>query len=104
MRAELAPNDARALLERHGGPRAVFDARAITDEPDWSAIERDLDWLGTPGHHFVTWGDDAYPALLADITDAPIALFVAGDPSLLATPALAIVGSRNPTRTGVEPR
>lgn len=98
----LSPQAARALLERHGSPRAVFEARAIRDEPDWPAIERDVEWLAAPEHHFIPCTDDAYPPLLAQTDDAPLALFVVGDATLLTTPTLAIVGSRNPTRIGLE--
>ena len=98
----VGPQAARALLERHGTPRAVFDARAVRDEPDWAAIERDLEWLAEPGHHLVPCTSASYPPLLAETADAPLALFVAGDPELLSTPTLAVVGSRNPTRVGLE--
>ncbi len=38
--------------------------------------------------------DDAYPRLLAEIIDPPLALHVRGDASLLQRPAVAVVGSR----------
>lgn len=99
----LGATAARAMLERHGGPRAAFSARETKlPEPDWHAIERDLEWLARPAHHLVTLVDPRYPPLLAELPDAPIALFVAGDPALLSLPALAIVGSRNPTTAGAE--
>ncbi len=47
-------------------------------------------------------GDDRrYPALLGELSDAPLALFVAGDLSCLNRPAIAVVGSRNPSRDGL---
>jgi DNA processing protein len=51
----------------------------------------------------VTFASPHYPQRLAELADAPLALWVEG-PSLelLATPQLAIVGSRSPTRTGRE--
>ncbi len=104
----IALSDAHALLERFGDPRAVFERagkeapRAKLAEPDREEIEPDLEWLARPGHHLITWGDDLYPPLLAGIADPPLALFVAGDPGSLSTPALAIVGSRNPTAAGTE--
>jgi DNA processing protein len=42
----------------------------------------------------VTLVDDAYPALLRHIADPPLVLHYRGDLSLLARPAIAIVGSR----------
>jgi len=62
----------------------------------------DLRWLEHEQHHFVPWGSPLYPPLLAELADAPIGLFVRGDPSALSLPQLAIVGSRNPTATGRE--
>ncbi len=58
------------------------------------------DWLAEPDQHLVKRGESRYPPLLDDLKDAPSALFVRGDPSVLELPALAIVGSRNPTRGG----
>ena len=51
-------------------------------------------WLERPGQHLLMWDSPGYPALLAEIDDAPPLLFVAGDPALLERPQLAIVGSR----------
>ena len=99
---DLGPAAARALVERHGSPRAVFDARAIRTEPDWAAIERDLDWLAAPRHHLLPFTSADFPTLLDETEGAPLALFVAGDPTLLSQPSLAVVGSRNPTRVGLE--
>lgn len=44
--------------------------------------------------------DDDYPPLLAQCTDAPPVLFGLGDPSCLAEPSIAIVGSRKPSIDG----
>jgi len=75
---------------------------------DWLGEQRgehlagDLRWLEHEQHHFVPWGSPLYPPLLAELADAPIGLFVRGDPSALSLPQLAIVGSRNPTAVGRE--
>ena len=58
------------------------------------------EWLEQGNHHLLRLGDDAYPELLAGIGGAPAQLYVAGNPELLHLPALAIVGSRNPTSGG----
>lgn len=42
----------------------------------------------------ITLADETYPPLLRQIADPPLALFFRGDASLLARPAIAIVGSR----------
>ena len=59
------------------------------------------EWLEDDAHHLVALGDDDYPALLAEIPGPPKLLYVLGDIEALHLPALAIVGSRNPTQGGV---
>ena len=51
-------------------------------------------------HQTVRLGDEAYPELIARIQDPPDELHVLGNAEVLHLPALAIVGSRNPTRSG----
>ncbi|HVV67593.1 MAG TPA: DNA-processing protein DprA [Gammaproteobacteria bacterium] len=70
--------------------------------PDWAGVKADLLWSQTPGNHLITWEDPHYPPLLKQITDPPPILFVTGNPQVLQTPQLAIVGSRNPTATGID--
>lgn len=107
----------RPLLERFGSadailaasPAALRDSGAQPAFADWlpkrsrqhdSAIEAELRWLGSDSHHFIPLGAPDYPLLLAELSDAPIGLFVRGDPAVLSLPQLAIVGSRNPTAGG----
>jgi DNA processing protein len=68
--------------------------------PDAEILERDRRWLEQPARHFLPIGSPQYPTLLAELPDAPVGLFVHGDPDLLGLPQLAIVGSRNPTAAG----
>ena len=68
--------------------------------PDWNAAEKDLRWLESSGAALLPCDDPGYPALLRQINDAPIALFLRGDSALLGNPQLAMVGSRNPSTEG----
>lgn len=71
--------------------------------PLYARIEEDLDWLhGSDHRHIIVSTDPHYPPLLKEINDAPCLLFAIGDISLLQFPALAIVGSRKPSREGIE--
>ncbi len=105
------------LLEQFGTPEAIFDAgreqlrstgvtRSDTLEylrnPDQKSVEPDLRWLEQPDSHLLTLHCTNYPPLLRQIPDPPPLLFVKGDPALLGTPQLAVVGSRNPTPGGSE--
>jgi DNA processing protein len=59
------------------------------------------EWLEDDAHHVVTLGEDDFPAMLAEIPGPPKLLYVHGNIDALHLPALAIVGSRNPTQGGV---
>ncbi len=63
-------------------------------------IDPVLRWLEADNHHLLIRGDTAYPPRLGDIPGPPKLLFIHGDPDLLSMPAIAIVGSRNPTQGG----
>jgi len=61
-----------------------------------------LEWLQADPvrHHLLTLASADYPPLLRRIQDPPVALFIDGNPGLLAEPQLAVVGSRNPSPGG----
>ena len=75
------------------------DIRSIK-QPDLDKIEADIAWSAEQNHHIITYDDERYPALLKNISDPPIVLYVWGDPDYLQQPQLAIVGSRTPTASG----
>ncbi len=50
----------------------------------------------------VTFNDEEYPALLREIPDSPVALFVRGRLDFGNAPAIAIVGARNGTQMGYD--
>ena len=58
------------------------------------------DWLRRERHSVVDADSDDYPALLRDLEDRPTSLYIDGEQDALHLPAIAIVGSRNPTRGG----
>jgi len=89
MRPESLPRD--VMLPR-------YHARTLAHDPETAVDENE--WLQQENHHLLRLGDDAYPELLAGIAGPPVQLYVVGDPELLHLPALAIVGSRNPTSGG----
>ncbi len=49
-----------------------------------------------------SWADAGYPERLRQIIDPPLVLYHMGDASLLANPGLALVGSRECSRYGIE--
>ena len=98
---------AEALLAE--APRLLADsdigaeALARLASPDNTKIDRWRAWLEGPHRALITFGSREYPKRLAEIPDAPLALWVFGrERELLAAPQLAIVGSRSPTADGRE--
>lgn len=115
----VGAESARKLLAAFGGAQAVFDAgppawRAVVTPAVASAlaappgtlsalVEATWAWLQEDGRRAVlTPGDPHYPRLLLDTVDPPLLLHAAGRLELCNSPALAIVGSRNPTPQGAE--
>lgn len=58
-------------------------------------VVREAEAVEQAGARYLMFGDPDYPPLLAELDNAPIAMTVRGDASLLAKPCIAIVGARN---------
>ncbi len=91
--AEAALEELPALARRAGLDRAA-------SAPSAAAILREAEALAKLGGRFVLIDDPDYPALLAQIADAPPLLSVLGDSALLSRAAIAIVGARNASVNG----
>jgi DNA processing protein len=93
---------ASAVAEKidSGGYDRVKYERIITRMRSISA-EQLLETIGATGSQFIYPTTDEWPDSLEDLVCPPIALIVRGDVSLLKSPQLAIVGTRNPTHYGV---
>lgn len=114
---ELGPARFRRLIEAFGSASAALSAPAsawrslglpeASADPRRSpeirdAAARALAWQERPGHQLLCWDYSAYPALLAELGNAPPLLYVAGDASLLERPQLAMVGSRRASAAGLD--
>ena len=118
---------ARALLARFGSPEAVVGAStaalaavvgadvatALAKPPAffearlaavwrWLNSGADVDAAAGATRDAIVLGDARYPAALLAAADPPLLLYVHGRIELLTKPAVAIVGSRNPTAQGLE--
>ncbi|SHI23598.1 DNA-processing protein DprA [Ferrimonas marina] len=102
-----------ALLEQHSAVAAwqqlqqgQFDnlslpVSALSDA--MAQAEQALQWQSAaPARHLLSLTDPRYPQALAQIADPPLMLFVQGQVEALSAPALAMVGSRNASRPGLE--
>ena len=92
------------LVQALGEPLAKA---LLTDPPEWQAhCQRTSAWLASAekgiAHAVWTWDNKAYPAGLLALHDAPPVLFARGQLQRPLGPALAVVGSRNPTHQGRE--
>jgi DNA processing protein len=102
----LASGSAPAtLLDESSAALAALDlpTAVVRDllHPDTAQLQTGAAWLtAAPHRRLIVWGESSYPHLLGCIPDAPLVLFVEGDPDALLLPQLAIVGSRNPTALG----
>ena len=96
--ADKALGASEAELAQLGLPRkAIAGLKASGRE----TIAATLAWLSKPDNRILTLSDPDYPQLLRQIEDPPPVLYMIGNPLLLHQPQLAIVGSRNPTPTGL---
>lgn len=118
----LGPRTVHRLLERTGSVdkalswvrenltanRSGMDNEgAVASSPAWPRVCDDIAaWLDSPrtGEQHALWTPDHpdYPAALRDIPDPPLCLFVRGQYQSVPTQAVAMVGSRNATRQGMD--
>ena len=59
---------------------------------DTHALDKDLKWLEGDQCRVIGYADPDYPALLAEIADPPLLLYVQGRLDVLHRPAIAVVG------------
>lgn len=81
------------------GVKAQIVQAALSEE--WrAAAKAEWDALAFCNPRILLWHNESYPTYLREIPDAPLLLYGEGDFSLLASPCIAIVGSRNATDHG----
>ena len=78
-----------------------FAGLAADPEATAPVLDRTMAWLAEgDGRAVITLGDAHYPPLWLETADPPLLVFAQGRTELLLHPALAVVGSRNPTAQG----
>ena len=108
----LGPRTAQKLLQDFASASEILEfrdeisnktLRDALSKPDQHAIDKDLNWLAEKeSHHIIHFTDEKYPDLLKTISNPPLLVFVDGDANCLSLPQLGIVGSRNPSASGLE--
>ncbi|MBU6246946.1 MAG: DNA-processing protein DprA [Xanthomonadaceae bacterium] len=98
-----AGGDIARVLGRLANSRAPADAavRAWLRRPDTARLDADRAWLAQPGRRLLCCTEADFPPPLETIPQPPVALFVAGDASLLLLPQVAIVGARQASPGGL---
>ncbi len=115
----VGPLTMARLFDAFGSPKAALSAgvgeirdrtgigeslarRIVEYKPEEEAIRKDLATLDRIGARMVTRWEPQYPENLRDIYDPPAILFIRGEILPQDAKAVAIVGTRNPTRYGQE--
>ena len=113
--AAVAEHSLVQLLEYFGTAEVIFDAvetglinrshlplkvLECLRKPDWKEIDREVKCLERPDRHLIPLNSPRYPGLLKQIPAPPLGLFVRGDPAILTSHQVAVVGSRKPTIDG----
>jgi DNA processing protein len=102
--ANVGPVTYAQLLARFGSAEAGLEAlpmlaaRGGGREPqiaDLGAVRREIAAVERLGARYLFLDDPDYPPLLAELENAPPALILRGDTTLLARPCVAMVGARN---------
>jgi len=68
---------------------------------NFSTVDKLLLWAEQPDRQVISINCPYYPPLLAQINSPPLVLFTLGNPEVLQTPQISIVGTRNPTLPGL---
>src|SRR6185312_11215024 len=116
MTPGLGARKSGLLLKRLGGVRNIFHASAaeLEDAGMPGALARSIasgcsfedaasqqQLVRDGGVQLITLGDARYPELLRRVFDPPPVLFCRGQPDLLDSVNVAVVGTRHPTPYGV---
>jgi len=111
----LGVRGAHRLVEHFGSPQAAYMAsltelescglparvaQSIFAQAGLKEGARDLEAAVKAGCQVVAYSNGDYPALLKQIPDPPLVLYVRGDAKQLSRYAVAIVGTRRPTAYG----
>lgn len=90
-----------SLTELEAAGLRAESAQSIALGRSLEMAEEELVRSASVGAEILTLDDPSYPALLKNIYDPPVVLYVRGDVSVLSEPGIAVVGTRHPTPYGI---
>lgn len=106
----VGPSTFHRLIAEHGSAAAalvelpaIARAAGVSDYAPCptGVISTELAAGRRAGARLVTWGAPDYPAALYDVADAPPALWLRGNLSVLAQPPVAVIGARTASSLGL---
>ncbi len=114
--AEIPPDRVKKLCGKFGSAQGIWDAFGAAVGPAFKdkskavlgdlhsrqAIDGLIERLEKLNVHLLFWGQDGYPSMLCDIDDPPYLLYYAGSLSAMERPMVAVVGTREPSRYGIQ--
>lgn len=91
------PQMINGLMDQYGSAQGIFESRMYEEvfTPDnikWAVQE--LEWCGSKGIKLIFYGEKEYPALLAQVPDAPFMLYYKGEADLNNPRSISMVGTR----------
>lgn len=106
----IGPITFARLIARFGSARAALDAlprvaasagrKGPLKPPPRAAMEEEIERGRRAGAELIAKGEPDYPALLAEIPDAPPLIYGRGAPALADRPCVAVIGARNASLAG----
>jgi len=111
----LGVRTAHKLIERFGSPQGAYMAsltalegaglaapvaQALFAQAGLKEAEKEMKAAVASGCRLLTFTEEGYPALLRQIADPPLVLYIRGDAHALTEHSVAMVGTRRPTAYG----
>lgn len=108
----VGPATFRDLINRYGSASAALEAlpglaaqggaKRLPRIPHETEIEREIEAAQKAGVTFAAIGEASYPAMMKTMPAPPPLISLRGDPAVFRLPAIAIVGARNASLSGVK--
>jgi len=90
---EIFQMDYADLTAIHGIGKQIADELLSFD--DWDEVDRIMERTDAIGASILTPRDVQYPSLLKQIYDPPLTLWIKGDPEVLDSPSISVIGTRS---------
>ncbi len=106
----VGPRTFRALINQYGGAAGALEAlpdlarrsgRLMLKVCSRAEAEKEMAAAARLGIRFIAMGEPDYPKTLQAIDTAPPLIALRGSPEILGKPAVALVGSRNASASGL---